>query len=256
MNAKDLGLVPEQIPAVFEGEYRTVMKKLTASGLPHWGPAQVLQHRNAVVGTKYQDAAWDNYFFTDFGLAATADTIFLAPQSSLLRSLTPKTKLTSYGSLLPEDQRMGIKQYARGDMITGRALTETEARAHLGWLDLCGKSQTLLDKTVENTFRLGKDKYDYNTMMGFYVPSDGEPILRAVVLHRLDGGSVAIGDSDLDYVGARLVGGSSSVVVGSGSAGTAPKNPLEVILDQHRITDTAELNKALELYHAAKKLNL
>ncbi len=253
MNAQELGLVPAHLPQVFEGDYATAMQKLTESGLPHWGPADVLRHRNAVVGTPFFDAAWDNYFFTDFGIAATADTVFLAPQSTLLHGITPKTGLESYGLPLGDDYK-GVTTYARESMIVGRALTEAEALAHSGWLALTGNDQNLLAKTVENTFRLGKNKHGYDTMMGFYLPTDQKPIIRAAVLHGLDIRSYANGYGSLNNGNARLVGGSPSLVISSESAvGTAPKNALETVLIKYGMTDPAELRKALNLYRVVRE---
>lgn len=254
MNAQDLGLIPVKLPVVLEGKYRRIMKQLVDADLPVWGPDDILRLKNNVVGTAYQDAAWNNYFFTDFGIAATTDKIILQPHSTLLHSVTPETKLVSYGLPLTDEQLAQTQQYSRQDMILNQHLTEEQARVHLGWLVLTNKDQKLLDKTVENTFRLGKEK-GYDQMMGFYVPQDSNPIMRAVVLDSVNSRSSACGYNNLSYF-ARLVGGSPISAVGAAKKNGIPSTPLEIVLSRHGISDPAQLNKVLQLYTAAKKLNI
>ncbi|MEK6886559.1 MAG: hypothetical protein AABW88_01885, partial [Nanoarchaeota archaeon] len=119
----------------------------------------------------------------------------------------------------------------RKDLKLNERLTEKEARSHPLWNALA-ENKRRLDSYVQNTFKLGKDKFNYAEMMGFYVPNDSKPILRAVVLYRLGNRSLAYGDRSLDNYNARLVGVRSSASAVSAST----KNPSE-LYNPSQITD-------------------
>ena len=193
---------------LYKGRYVEVMPVLLGDGLTPVSPSDVMQARNNAAGTQNQDSMWNIYFDTDFGLAANSKKVYLSPHSKGLRKLTPDTKLKDYGVELSSVS--GAKVFKKGDLKLNTRLTEKEARSHPLWKALAG-NQALLDSYVQNAFKLGKDKFNYDEMMGFYVPNDSKPVLRAVVLDGLGNGSYAGGDGNLGDDDARLVGVRSNV---------------------------------------------
>lgn len=202
MNAAQLGLQSGQEP--FEGEYRAKMFELVQAGFTPWSTENIMDARNAVPS---EYPLWNNYFDTDFGIAGTKKKIYLAPYSARLRAVTPQTRLTYGGGGLPlrEDALDEARTYNRNDLILDRNLTEEEARGSQVWLDFADGDQKRVEKYVENTFRFGKDRFNYDKMMGIFVPQDKEPIERAVVLGSLYDRSRADGGNHLGSY-ARFVG--------------------------------------------------
>ncbi|MEK6904239.1 MAG: hypothetical protein AABW87_01460, partial [Nanoarchaeota archaeon] len=87
---------------------------------------------------------------------------------------------------------------------------------HRLWLELADNDQGRLAKYVESTFRQGKDRFDYDEMLGFYISEDRKPIVRGLIFYRLENRSDAVGGGLLDTYSTRLVGVRDEV---------APKNP-------------------------------
>ncbi len=216
VTAQDLGLNPERFQ-VFEGVYRDIMPQLVAAGFEPENPGWVLDQRNDAVGKPHQSAAWDNYFDTDCGIAGDTNRIYVAPHSPRLRAVTPQTRLVQGGIPLPSDDLSAmVRVYERNEHILSRDLTEQEARENQLWLDWADGNQARLDRYVENTFRLGKDSYKYDTMMGIFVPEDA--VERALFVYWLGSRSPAFGNYFLNY-GTRLVG----VRRGEAPPGRAPE---------------------------------
>ncbi len=240
---------------LFEGEYREVMPAIIEAGLVPASPSWVMEQRNKSAGTNNQDSLWNIYWDTDCGLAGDSKKVYLFPHSKELRKITPDTKLTGSGIANSDISKAVI--YSRADLKLNETLTEEEARKHPIWQELAG-SQKRLDSYVENAFRLGKDKFNYDKMMGVYAPDD--EVQRAVVLLWLNNRSNANGDRFLGNFNARLVGVRSGVREAHAPAKqAAQKNPvseLEKICRKAGITSTDELRNALKLYNAAKKLNI
>ena len=209
MNATELGLPSEA--HVFEGRYIEIMPQLIQAGLTPWNIADVMDHRNNSVGTSHQEQVWNTYVNSDVGIARNKEKIYVEPHSARLRAVNTQTHLRNGGlALATTDLPATVKTYNRKDLILDRLLQEKEARAHPLWLDFANGDQQRLDRLVENTFRLGKDKYNCDTLMGIYVPKEDKPTLRAVMLHTLGYESQANGESHLDdydiFSSAHLVG--------------------------------------------------
>jgi len=185
---------------------RQAMPLIKGSKLNPISPAVVMDTRNK---SPFADnELWSSCWDTGFGLAADQKNVYFFPDSEKLRKLTPQTKLTNHGILETARTIEDAKCIARSDMILNRDLTENEARSHAGWLQLANGNQNLLDTYVQNTFKLGMNRFKYTTMMGLYVHNDEKPILRAVILGSLLSRSFAVGDRILGDDGvARLVGG-------------------------------------------------
>ncbi len=235
------------------GRYLDIMPILLKEGLTPISPAGVTDLRNQNP-TADEKGPWKTWFDTDAGFAVDGKKVYLFPHSKQLREVTPETKLTKYGIQLFNTKRS--KSFNKKDLKLGADLTEKQAVVHPLWLALAEGNKERLGQYVQNAFRLGKDVYNYDKMMGFYVPDDNQPILRAVVLSRLSGRSRADGGRNLDLGDARLVGVRS----------VAPKarekipgnldleNRLGAVAKRAGFTDPKELADALEFYQAAGKV--
>ena len=199
---------------LYQGRYIDVMPALLKDRLTPISPASVMDARNKAVGTGNQDSLWNIYYDTDFGLAADSKKVYLFPHSKELRKVSAETELIANGIQIKNTS--GAKVFKRKDLKLNERLTEKEARSHPLW-DAIAENKGRLDSYVQNTFKLGKDKFNYAEMMGFYVPNDSKPILRAVVLDRLYNWSYAGGSRDLVNGDARLVGVRSSASAVSAS---------------------------------------
>ena len=178
MNTQEYGLKPGQ--ELFEGDYRTKMAELREAGYTPWSTENYMDARNEVPA---KHPRWNNFIDTDFGIAESKKKIYVMPHSARLRAVTPKTRLTDGGIPMGMDAFDEAKIYARSDLILDRNLTEKEARASPVWLNFAAGDQKRLDTYVKNTFRFGKDKFKYDTMMGIFILEDEAE--RAVVLGRL-----------------------------------------------------------------------
>ncbi|MEK6863623.1 MAG: hypothetical protein AABW53_02910 [Nanoarchaeota archaeon] len=248
--AQELGLKLGQ--KLFEGEYRAKMAELRKAGLTPWSTEDVMDARNDVNSNPLR---WENYFDTDFGIAGTEKEIYLLPRSERLHAVTPQTKLTT-GGLPLKDAISEARAYNKKDLILGRELTEEEARSSPVWLAFADGGQERLDTYVERTFRFGKDRFDYNGMMGIFVPSEKQPIERAVALFKLSVRSLAVGYHLFNY-------GTRSIVVRGGGAPEAhapkkspyredPRSDLEIFLSEQSVSKE-ELSRAVELYKIVKE---
>lgn len=186
ITAEGLGLDPRH--QVFEGRYNAIMPELLRLGFEPQSPADVMDVQNAAVGTPFEEVVWETGFDTDFGIAGTSEKVYALPHSPRLRTITSQTKLVDYGlPLLENDLPVGVKTYDRRELILNQDLTEEQARTHPLWFLFADGNQGRLDRKVENTFRLGRERHQYTKMMGIYGISSGEiPIERSVFVLRLD----------------------------------------------------------------------
>ena len=245
----------------FPGRYIDIMPELKEQGLTPVTPAMVMDRRIEAAKNKDKmliEALWKNYFDTGYGLAATEESIYLNPNSSLLLDVNQKTRLVSYGIPLSKGEiGNNFKISSRKEHILNRQLTEKQARQHKLWLELADNNQERLDSYVEHAFRFGKDEHSYEEMMGFYATRDSQPTLRAVCLGRLGDRSDASGSGSLGGNDARLVGVKGGIgTVGSDDAKNFSVADLERIVSQFGIRSEDELIKALKLYDSAKKLKI
>jgi len=201
MNAQKLfNLQPEQ--ELFDGgNYCVKMHELRGKGLTPWSTHHFMDVRKVVSSAH---PLWNNYLNTDFGIAGTKEKIYLAPHSARLRSVESDTILTNYGLALEVSDSDTMQIYNRRDLILNLDLSEEEARSSPVWLSFADNNQARLDQYVEKTFRFGRDKFHYETMMGIFVSAEEKPIERAVVLDSIGSGCL-VGGNNLN-VNARLVG--------------------------------------------------
>jgi len=225
------------------------MPELVNAGFVPWSPAQVMDAR-VKLGFEFPDL-WNSYFDTGFGLVATSDKIYLFPGSEVLRGVNPETNLTSGGVLASvdylRDSAVSFNRRPLGESLNKR-LRQGDVVKNPLWFEFAGGSEERLGQYVETVFKLGKDKYGYDEMMGIYVPSDSQPIVRAVVLYGLGDRSYAGGnDRHLGNDNSRFVG-----VRGEAAEG-GRQNSLEGVVREFGITDPSELRSALEMYRAIPK---
>ncbi len=186
---------------VFEGVYREQMPELLRAGFNPATPAEIMDKRTA--GNEF---FIEDYITTSTGCAVDSNRVYLIPRSASLRSVTPVTKLVSGGIPLDRSREPTIQEFSRKDHILDRPLTEKEALEHKLWLSLADNDQDRHARYVEKMFRLGKDRFGYNKMLGLYVTKDKSPIVRGLILDRLEGGFGADGVRYLDNYDARLFG--------------------------------------------------
>ncbi len=249
MNAQEFGLKPGQ--ELFEGEYRTKMAELRQAGYTPWSTEDWMDARNSVDS---DNPLWNNYGDSDFGIAGSKQKIYLMPHSERLRAVTPQTRLIKGGLSFTQDG--AVSTYNRGDLILGRDLTEEQARTSSVWLDFAAGDQKRLDEYVEKTFRFGKDKFNYNIMMGIFVPED--EVERAVLLFSLYNRSHAVGYFHLSdftrFVGVRR---EASISEQEAPIDAAPENeispPLEYISNSPQLLPRNIYNSA-DLEYAKRLL--
>ncbi|MBI2109661.1 NAD(P)/FAD-dependent oxidoreductase, partial [Candidatus Woesearchaeota archaeon] len=177
VTAQDLGYQKGQAE-VFEGTYVKVMPRLREAGLRPLNSADIMDKRLESDNSPF----WNYYFDTVTGLAATRTKVRVFPRCELLLALNPDTRLEARGIVLPSGYDGDAVEFNREELILNEELTEKQVLAHKGWLALANNDQNRLAKYAEKVFRLGKDRFGYNEMMGLYVPNDENPIVRGVIL--------------------------------------------------------------------------
>lgn len=192
--AEELGLSPDRARTFF-GNFMEGVINLRRSRFCAWDPAHIMDARNKAVGTPYEDALWNRYICTEFGLAGTRKELYLGPLEALSAVSTDRNR---------------IRIYQRDDLILKRELTEEEARSSSLWLRFADGDQNRLDRYVENTFRRGKNRYDLDQMMGIHFQEEPDFFLRMVALNAGDdtgkGSAVGAGERSIHFLFAYLVG--------------------------------------------------
>jgi hypothetical protein len=217
----------------FYGRNNEQMPKLIEEGRIPLSVAGLMEKRLEVLtnsSDEVRSAWWDNYF-------DTGDGIFYHPDGDLkvvlgaqpIRDMTGNSKLY-YGALvLGEDRDSSIKVYSsldgaefkRGDIEgqVGSVLSKDAVKKHPIWNALV-TDKALLDEYVDATFAQGKERFDYDNMMGILISSPRNVAIgrilisspRNVAIGRLwfvdylSDGSGAYGSSNIRNRDGRLVG--------------------------------------------------
>ena len=248
-----------------EGQYGKIMPQLLTAGLEPASPSWVMDARNKAVGTDAEKALWkETGFDTDFGVAADDKTVWLFPHSKHLRAITPQTKLVEYGIPLKDKDdfknAIAIPRSEFGDYL-GKPLTREQFHDSptrtLVWLPHLAEGDEQRMNTYENNaFTLGKRDFNYNEMLGFYVPETEKPNVRALVFGRAINGASAGGSRNLDNYYARLVGVRGGVApegrehVSTGSNGSLEAT-VRSLMTQRRVEES-ELPRVFEIYEAQR----
>ncbi|MEK6967268.1 MAG: hypothetical protein AABX51_01410 [Nanoarchaeota archaeon] len=229
---------PIEFP-VFDGDYRVCMTQLREAGLVPMQPKDVMDARlrylnrgSAVFDGKNENfqhgGLWKIYIDTDFGIAATRDTIYLYPKSELLRNISVDTELANGGILISPDNNDGHWELPRKSLehILNRPLTKQDVEFHPFWEYMAGRRESPLrfgDGLYFNEDIHGK-LWDYSSYcfwqpmysfldgekqthrMGFYMPADDRPILRPIRIGGLGGWGASAGVYMGEGNTSRLVG--------------------------------------------------
>ena len=190
---------------IFEGRYNEQMPLLVQESLTSLTAKDVMQYRIKAVQSKNKDEInfWlEHYWDTVTGLAHFNNELIVVPNSELLSNINPESRLVEGSLPLTQKQYEELskkKKYEvieREKVISGRYLTEREAKEHLIWLKLAQEDKALLKEYVGLIFTEAKRVYGYNVNMGIYLPKDQEnPALRSWRLKHLNhrsGASVKI----------------------------------------------------------------
>ncbi len=158
---------------------------------------------------------WMNYWFhTIDGIVIPAKGAYtegrfkIRRNSESLRGVAPESESTLIDGGLPVDYESvpGVEFRIR-DVIVNRDLTRDEARESPVLLELLGQDSSFRDIVVNKIFDEGKRQFDYNTMMGLFLPHELQQAHeRALFVSRLNGRSSLDGSYALHYDCGRLVG--------------------------------------------------
>lgn len=213
-----------------DGDYRKIIPTFVKAGLEPVSPSQLMNMRNSAVGDTH-DTLWGTEIYTGFGVAADSEKVYLFPHSKHLRDVTPDTKLVYGGIPLKSktdfDDAIIIPRSELGGYLNKsfpRNVFANSPIRTLVWLPHLAQGDEQRMSTYEsNAFELGKPEFNYDVMLGLYVPDDDKPILRALSFAGIDGQAVAHGYAYMDDIYARLVGVPSGVAL----EGRAPGSNLE-----------------------------
>ncbi len=159
---------------VLRGPYCETMAELTTNGFTPFPPERYFNLRTNSLGQTHQDKVWEAVFHTPFAISVTPEAVYLDTDpkrvvETILR--VAGTGLIDYG--IPSQDTPNIRKYRRGEVILGRDLSEREAKTNPLWLNLFAGDRDKLGSYVENTFKLGRDQYGFETMMGIYPGENG-----------------------------------------------------------------------------------
>jgi len=208
----------------FYGKNVDTMPELLAAGYLPGTVANIMddrQHPDDKVRGNFRN----NYF-------DTGDMVFRKPDGEtklwrmpedpiaalrVLKLINPKTP-RSNGAILLTEQNAELYDALTGpDTKTftpseateyfGKSLTEEQARTHPAWQFLA-RTQERLDAYVPGVFKEGKDRFQYDTMMGAYLAGPDANVVngRAWLVDPINYWSDLSGDSDLGLNFGRLVG--------------------------------------------------
>src|SRR3989344_3185333 len=176
--------------------------------------------RNKAVGTDAEKALWKEAgFATVFGVAADDKPVWFFPHTKHLRAITPQTKLVEYGIPLKDKDdfknAIAIPRSEFGDYL-GKPLTREQFHDSptrtLVWLPHLAEGDEQRMNTYENNaFTLGKRDFNYNEMLGFYVPETEKPNVRGLWCGGAIRGGGAGGSGNWNNSSPRLVGVRSGV---------------------------------------------
>lgn len=190
----------------FEGRVADTMPFLLADSREVLSTAELMERR---LNSNEDD--WRNaYFFVGDAVAYNDGKVKIALDAPILRGLNVKSNLRNGALVVDKKTYDGIQgtEFSKSEiakMLTDRDLTPEEAIQHPVWQALA-RDPALLKEYVGKMFEKMKDKFDYDTGMGFYPYTDGKgPNVRALVVGRLEDGS-QLGGCNVGGRNGRLVG--------------------------------------------------
>ena len=203
----------------FYGQNVKQMPKLIVDGRVPMNVSQLMQRRLDVRNSdkSVKSSYMDNYFDTGDAVVYHPDgRVKIVLDSQTLRDMTPESQRNSGALVLTNDvydslQGEEFKKGKLGDVNDG--LSIADVKAHPVWKVLA-RDQALLNDYTDFIFgeyqpRFAKDSaLDDLKLMGIYPGSINgtAPEMRAWFVYGLEGGSYALGGSDLGIDLGRLVG--------------------------------------------------
>ena len=196
----------------FYGKNVEQMPALIAEGRVPMNVSQLMQKRLDVRNSReaVKESWMDNYFDTGDTVAYHPDgRVKVVLDSQTLREMIPDTEIIGGALLLTGDAYNALEgeEFAKGKLgKIGSRLSKDEVKAHPVWKTLA-RDQGLLNDYADLIFTEGKERFDYDTVMGVYPDSVGEdPKMRAWLVGGLGYGSNAGGWSSLDFDVGRFAG--------------------------------------------------
>lgn len=199
----------------FYGRNIEQMSALIAEGRIPINVAQLMQKRLDIRnGPEDIKKFWmDNYFGVGDAIAYHPnEKMKVVLDSQTLREMTPDTQRVGGALLLTEDAYNALegKEFKKGKLGKVETwLSKKDVKAHPIWKVLA-RDQALLDDYVDYIFAEGKQRFDYNTAMGFFPHfiediEESSPRMTTGNINKLSLGSGVSGRS-LNNAHGRLVG--------------------------------------------------
>lgn len=161
-------------------------------------------------------AWWDNYVDTGNGILYHPNgEVKIVSNAQPFLDMNSESKLSNGALVLGNNKDSSIEVYnsingtefKRSDLgKTGNVLTKDEVKNHPIWQELVG-DKDLLSDYVDVAFKLGKERFNYDNMMGVYISNPQENVVgRLWLVDGLSYNSNANGLNFLDNYSGRLVG--------------------------------------------------
>jgi hypothetical protein len=203
----------------FYGANNEQMHLLIADGRIPISVAGLMKRRLEVLDSGDSElisAWWDNYVDTGNGILYHPDgEVKIVSNAQPFLDMNSESKLSNGALVLGNDRDSSIEVYnsikgaefKRSDLgKTGNVLTKDEVKNHPIWQELAG-DKNLLSDYADVAFKLGKEKFNYDNMMGVYISSPQKNVVgRLWLVYFLGNYSNADGISYLYNYGGRLVG--------------------------------------------------
>ncbi len=228
----------------FYGKNNEQMSKLIEEGRIPLSVAGLMEKRLEVLtnsSDEVRSAWWNNYF-------DTGDGIFYHPDGDLkvvlgaqpIRDMTGDSKLYSGALVLGEDRDSSIAVYSSLDGVelkrsdlegqVGKVLSKDAVKNHPIWNALV-TDKALLNEYVDATFAQGKERFDYDNMMGVWTSSPQDVATgRLWLVGNLLNSSSAGGNGSIGSYDGRLVGVAPEAL---GARGNGVPNSKSIVNNVH-----------------------
>lgn len=212
-----------------------------------------------------------NYFFTGDGAAYDGrKNAKIVLDATLLREINSNTRLDNYAMVLSNNQWDEL----HGDDVLYLNADKVEQAHEKGFVNRNGvwQPENTVVGDVWTHLSRGKDLQDYAEMVHGASGNDrvmwlwfdrntySSPVMRSLVVISIGSNSNVLGNYILDNNNGRFAGVAPEAQVAAKNQGpyrtpaSVPRSELEVVLDEFKMKDPAELRRALRLYDATKDL--
>lgn len=182
----------------FEAQrYTSAMQALVSSGHTPANTAELMRLRleGLLSPNKGQRQFWaDKVFDTCDGIIAHHGEVLIVPDTKLLMAVDETTVLADGALPIGADHYHDLSQGSEHIPLTllarhgiNRHLEKREVYDHPGWLALARGDKPLVRELADHAFAYIKEKFGYDTTMGFYVPAQSDaPQMIAAFLSYLE----------------------------------------------------------------------